>query len=293
MTVYARSDVMSVSIPVSSGGCGNSHSRPVTNGAPVKTWGLTCTDCEKYLRGDYKGKIIRVTPGDKDLQIPSRMEHVADGDPHWSTTPEGIPLNPDEQHINKIRAKKGDEELSRLQALIAAKAAGIDVPANAMWLLEQTFDPRVIKGTVICQEGHENTSGAKFCATCGVKMDGKAQLQIGNPDGQEIDVFVTQDDYTVGHHPAIKVDALPLRTLHVATLKKMCRDKSLSDKGKKEELIARLGGLCREHLVCAGTVADPAGDVRPVNVPHGPGARIAKPTSASGTASWKTITGYA
>ena len=240
MTIYARSDLMSVAVPVTSGGCGQNHSRPVKNGAPAKTWGLTCPPCEKHLRGDLRDKIIQVTPGDKDLQIPSRMEHVADADPHWSTTPEGAPLTPDEQHINKIRAKKGDEELSRLQALIAAKAAGIDVPANAMWLLEQTFDPRVIKGTVVCQDGHENTSGAKFCSTCGGKMNGKATLQIGNPEGQEVDVTVTQENFTVGGHPAIRVDALPLRTLHVSTLKKMAREKGLPDKGKKEDLIERL-----------------------------------------------------
>ena len=244
MTVYARSDLMSVSIPVTSGGCGKNHSRPVKNGVPAKTWGLTCTEgCEGYLRGDLKDRIIRTIPGDKEQGIPGRMEHIADADPHWSTTPEGIPPTPDELHINKIRAKKGDEELSRLQALIAAKAAGINVPPNAMWLLEQTFDPRVIKGTVVCADGHENAAGAKFCNTCGMKMNGHPQLQVGDPDGAEIDISVTQENFTVGGHPAVRIDALPLRTLHVATLKKMCREKGLPDKGTKADLIGRLGGL--------------------------------------------------
>ena len=233
MTIYARSDLMSVAVPVTNGGCGNTHSRPVKNGAPAKTWGLTCPDCEKHLRGHLKDKIIRVTPGDKDLQIPSRMEHIADGDPHWATTPEGIPLTPDEQHINKIRAKKGDEELSRLQALIAAKAAGIDVPANAMWLLEQTFDPRVIKGTVVCEEGHENTSGAKFCSTCGGKMNGKAQIEPPSGD------ILIQSPFAIDD-PVDVIPEIPLRALHVSTLKKMAREKGLPDKGKKEDLIERL-----------------------------------------------------
>ena len=223
MTIYARSDLMSVAVPVTSGGCGTTHSRPVKSGAPVKTWGLTCPPCEKHLRGDLKDRIIRVIPGDKDLQIPSRMEHIADADPHWSTTPEGVTMTPDEQHVNKIRAKKGDEELSRLQALIAAKAAGIDVPPNAMWLLEQTFDPRVIKGTILCQDGHENTSGARFCTACGIPMNGKKALA---PPVEEI----------YSEPPA----EIPLGSLHVATLKKMARERGLPDKGKKEELIARL-----------------------------------------------------
>lgn len=232
MTLYARSDLMSVAVPVTSGGCGNSHSRPVKGGAPAKTWGLTCPQCEAYLRGDLKDRIIRVIPGDKELQIPSRMEHIADADPHWSTTPEGIPLTPDEQNINKIRAKKGDEELSRLQALIAAKAAGIDVPPNAMWLLEQTFDPRVIKGMVVCADGHENTSGARFCSTCGITMNGKAAIA---PPGENIQI---QSPFSVDAEPEI-----PLTSLHVATLKKMARERGLPDKGKKEDLIAILGGL--------------------------------------------------
>lgn len=50
--LFARSDVMAVAVPVKDGGCGETHSRPVEDGAPVKFWKLTCAPCENYLRDD-------------------------------------------------------------------------------------------------------------------------------------------------------------------------------------------------------------------------------------------------
>ncbi len=175
--------------------------------------------------------------------------------------------------MNKIRKEKGTEELNLLQAYIAARSAGIQVPESAMWLLNQTFDPRVIKGTVLCTDGHENTAGAKFCAVCGMKMNGHKEI-----------VPSVEEEL----HSAPEI---PLATLHVATLKKMARERGLPDKGKKEDLITRLGGLCREHLACAGTAEAPEGAGRHANVPHGPGALIAKQTSAKIIQLWKMIIG--
>lgn len=266
MSLYARSDLCSTNIPASSGGCGQTHSRPVTNGIPAKIWRLDCSPCESYLRGDRKPKIIKVIPGDKDQGIPSRMEHVADADPHWSSTPEGIPTTPDEQHVNKIRAEKGAQELQMLQALIAAKNSGINIPDNAMWLLNQTFDPRIIRGQVICANGHENTSGAKFCAECGMDMATRGMVvgedarkspeyalggAVASADEirEKLDlppwaitepsvpvVMTTQGPVPFTSEPQ-QVD---LSLLHVATLKKMCREKGLPDKGTKAQLIERL-----------------------------------------------------
>ena len=247
MTLYARSDLMSVSIPATSGGCGQSHSRPVRAGAPVKTWALTCPDgCESYLRGEKKAKVIQVIPGDKDRGIPSQMKHVADSDPHWSTTPEGVPQTPDERQVHRVRSEQGQRQLETLSAFAALKQANVTIPAQAQWVVDKILEEiaqremgsLAIQGVMVCASGHENAPGAKFCNSCGLKMDGK--LAIGNPKGQEVDVEVVQEDFTMGGYPSIRVDAMPLRTLHVATLKKMARDKGLSDKGKKEDLIARL-----------------------------------------------------
>lgn len=52
MTVYARSDVASVTISTAHGGCGSVHSRPAPGGEPVQTWALDCPPCEDILRKD-------------------------------------------------------------------------------------------------------------------------------------------------------------------------------------------------------------------------------------------------
>ena len=223
MSLYARSDLMSVVIPQPKG-CGAAHTRPVTRGAPTKTWKLDCPQCESYLRGDGKGKVIKYLPGDKDKMIAPKMVHVADADPHWSNTPEGVPLTPDEQYIHKIREERAGQEFQQLQALAAAKAAGIEIPANAMWMLNQTFDPRIIKGVVLCPNGHDNVSGARFCAECGTGMSTKGAIGFEPIPPEPVD-------------PA---DLIPLDKLHIATLRKKAREKGLNDKGTKAQLLERL-----------------------------------------------------
>lgn len=52
MTLYARSDLVAVSVSADHGGCGLTHSRPVVAGAPAKVWALTCHPCEDHLRND-------------------------------------------------------------------------------------------------------------------------------------------------------------------------------------------------------------------------------------------------
>jgi hypothetical protein len=223
---------MSVSIPQGSGGCGGVHSRPVTRGAPAKVWKLDCNPCESSLRGDGKPKIIKVIPGDKEQGIPSRMEHVADSDPHWSTTPEGIPATPDEQHVNKIRAERGTQQLQQLSALAALQQAGLKIPDEAFWLLSQNFDQRIIKGTTICANGHDNPGGVKFCGECGMPMMQRDMAVISN--AEDLSRLLPEDAGGVIETP------LPLGTLHIATLKKMARTRGLSDKGNKVQLIERL-----------------------------------------------------
>jgi hypothetical protein len=203
MSLYARSDLMSISVPVTSGGCGSVHTRPVSRGVPARTWKLDCDKgCESYLRGDAKMKIIKVIPGDKEQGIPGRMEH----------------------HINKVRTEKGAQELQYLAALGQLKQMGIAVPDNAMWLLERTFDPRIVKGSVVCPDGHENAAGTKFCGECGVTMNTKGAI--------------APVEELPGTTPL--EDIIPLRSLHIATLRKRCREKGLDDKGTKDQLIFRL-----------------------------------------------------
>jgi hypothetical protein len=224
MALYARSDLMSVSIPPTSGGCGAAHTRPVTRGNPVKTWKLECPECEGVLRGARKQKVIHTIPGDKNRGIAARLVHVADTDPHWSNTPEGIPLNPDEQHIHKLRAEQGKDQLDMLTAYATLKQGGVAIPEQAQWLINKTLEDiaqPILKGSLVCVSGHDNNPGAKFCVECGTSM-ANAGILTGLPPRPEPE------------------EVIPLETLHVATLKKMAREQGLSDKGTKVQLIERL-----------------------------------------------------
>lgn len=127
MTLYARNDLQFVTIPPGSGGCGDSHSRPVRNGAPDKIWKLDCPSCESYLKGDRKPRILKTTPANKEAGIAAKQERLADCDPMWSSTPESIPLSPDEARTKHVKIEKGEQQLRALESLIALKAGGVDI----------------------------------------------------------------------------------------------------------------------------------------------------------------------
>ena len=218
--LYARSDVMSVSIAAESGGCGAPHTRPVTRGVPAKIFKLDCPPCEAYLRGDRKAKILKYHINAQTGQA-VRQERIADADPMWSSTPDTIPLTPDEERTNATRTERGRMQIEMIQALAAMRAAGIQVPAEAMWLLEREIPEGVLKGTVVCANGHDSPAGTKFCPECGISMAARGAIGAGpeDPPGEpEID----------------------LGRLHVQSLRKRCRDAGLPDKGSKEALIGRL-----------------------------------------------------
>lgn len=226
MVRYARSDVMGAYVSVAHGGCGQQHTRPVRNGAPVKIWALDCARCEPYLSGSTRPKIIKNYPGDPKNGIPPRQEWVADAHPMWSSTQDTIPLTPDEQAVNATRRERGTQQLQMIQALSALRASGLDIPPEAMWLLESELPPGVLRGTMVCPAGHDNPAGVKFCGECGAGMTSSRAVEAALP----VD-------------PVPPVDLIPLASLHIATLKKKCRDQGLPDSGTKDQLIRRLGGL--------------------------------------------------
>ena len=218
MTLYARSDVASITVPVGSGGCGSTHSRPVIKGAPAKIFKLDCPDhCEPYLRGDRRQKKLVYQIDSKTGQT-VRQERVADSDPMFSSTPDTIPLTPDEDRTNTTRQERGRMQIEMIQALAAMRATGIQVPPEAMWLLEREIPENVLRGTVLCVNQHDNPAGLKFCGECGVSM--AARGAIAPPEDE----------------PA----GVDLDRLHPQTLKKMCRDAGLPSSGSKHDLIGRL-----------------------------------------------------
>lgn len=220
MSLYARSDVCSISIPVESGGCGATHTRPVTHGAPAKVFQLDCPPCESHLRGDRRQKKLVYQTSPKTGQV-THQDRVADADPMWSSTPDTIPLTPDETRTNEVRSERGRMQIEMLQALAALRSTGVEVPPEALWLLERELPAGVLKGTMLCVSGHDNPSGVKFCGECGASMAVRAAIGGG-------------DDY----EPA--EPAVDLSRLHVQSLRKMARDRGLPDKGSKDDLIQRL-----------------------------------------------------
>jgi hypothetical protein len=208
MTLYARSDV--VHLALGEQGCGASHSREVTRGVPAKSFKLDCPPCEAYLKGDRKPQKLVYETDRKTGQV-LRQVRVADGDPLWSSTP-AVPLTPDEARTNETRQERGRLQIEMLQALAAIRATGIDVPAEALYLLESELPEGILRGVVVCVNGHDVPAGSKFCGECAAPMAARAALPAG-PD---------------------------LGRLHPQTLRKMCREQGLDDSGGKDTLIARL-----------------------------------------------------
>lgn len=217
MALYARSDLACIAIPVASGGCGSTHSRPVVNGAPAREWKLECGPCEAHLKGSRRG--IVKSPISKSATGPLTYGTV-DADPMWSSTPDTVPLTPDEERTDATRRERGKIQIEMLQALAAMRATGVDVPAEAMWLLEQELPPGVLRGTVVCANSHDVPAGSAFCPQCGVSMAVKAAIGGGGDEASEA--------------------AADLATLHPQTLKKLCRERGLDDAGSKDDLISRL-----------------------------------------------------
>lgn len=119
MTVYARNDISSVAISASAGGCGDVHSRPTPNGAPVKLWALTCVGCENVLRLD----------------------------PNWGGQPHQVPESPDEKEIREDVEKRGQVEqaASVAQALKDLAKLG-DLPAALAAAMSQFINnPDAVK----------------------------------------------------------------------------------------------------------------------------------------------------
>jgi len=217
--LYARSDVQCIAVPESAGGCGKSHRRPMNNGQPVKVWGLDCPDrCEPYLRGDRRPKILKYQTDPKTGQT-VRQERIADAHPMFSSTPDTVPLSPDEERTNTVRSERGRMQIEMLQALAALRSTGIEVPPEAMWLLERELPAGVLQGTVVCANSHDVPAGSAFCPQCGVTMAARGALGSGSEDEEP---------------------AVDLGRLHPQTLRKMCRDRKLPDKGSKDVLIGRL-----------------------------------------------------
>jgi hypothetical protein len=220
VVLYARSDLMSVSVPVTSGGCGSTHTRPVRDGVPARDFRLDCPGCEAYLKGGGR-MILKTIPGDKENGIPQSQKRVADCDPCWGATPESVPSTPDEEQYTTKRNKLGAEELEWIRALAAARQAGIGIPDAAREMLQRRLPGFEVGTQVDCVNGHPNDVGIKFCGECGISMLAEKVEKVVDVDPP----FEEPDD---------------LSGFSIATLKSMCRQQNLPANGTKAQLIERL-----------------------------------------------------
>ena len=143
MTVHARSDIAAVTISPAHGGCGDLHSRPVVNGAPVKLWSLTCPSCEDFLRKDS----------------------------HWSGTISGVPETPDEKEYREDQEVKGrlDQQNQTAEALAKLSSLG-DLPA-AIAQLANLMNSRPAETGPTCSNCNTpSVANAKFCGNCGTSV---------------------------------------------------------------------------------------------------------------------------
>jgi hypothetical protein len=191
----------------------------VTHGAPAKVFKLSCPPCESYLKGDGKAKKL-VYQIDKNTGQSIRQERVPDSSDLWSSTQDTTPLTPDEERTNATRTERGRMQIEMIQALASIRATGIHIPPEALFLLEREIPEGILRGTMVCANGHDVVAGLKFCGECGIGMNVKAAI---GPAGDEDEPVVVD-----------------LTLLHPQTLRKMCRERDLPDKGSKDVLVGRL-----------------------------------------------------
>lgn len=216
MTIYAISSIAYVAVGSAHGGCGQGHSRPVAQGAPVKVWGLTCPPCEDHLRSDA----------------------------HWSPTISAIPETFDEKLGREDWERRGALDRDQVLALALAKLAGVELPET----LRRTVSGLAphVPGTVECAEGHENRAGAKFCAECGSPMRAQPPLSavVSCPGGHENDAaskFCAECGLTMtAALPAAGDPADDLSGMNANQLRAEAKKRGVDTSGTKADLLSRL-----------------------------------------------------
>lgn len=155
--MYARSDILSVSVSEAHGGCGQPHVRPAgPDGRPSDTWFVDCPMCELFLAAD----------------------------PLWAKNPDDVPQTADEVKAMEAFNSRGAKALSQLRTLALAKMAGVtpdEIGPDLSKML--TSGPVRIPGVTVCDAGHDNAPGSRYCSTCGARMGGPsaaAELPAGD-----------------------------------------------------------------------------------------------------------------
>jgi len=202
MTLHARSDLVSVAVSKDHGGCGATHTRPVTHGSPVKVWVLSCPACENHLRGD----------------------------PNWAVDPEEIPETPDEVRLRESQEKRGEKNIaSSLQASIASLASSQEGMQKLMAIMTTALagvNPEVTKAiaSLTGSPTEESPVGATNDNPTGVASPNRTQVA---------GVRVVEDGDPRDDQP-------DLSKLTVKDLRALAKDRGVADTGNRAQLIERL-----------------------------------------------------
>lgn len=222
---FARSDLASVTVSAAHGGCGQVHARPAPGGKPVDVWELTCEPCSAYLRTD----------------------------PLWAATLSEVGETPDEKLTREDFEKRGTYDRDAVMAMAMAKLAGVELPETLRRPLTG-LKPHiaVTSGKVVCEAGHDNEPGSKFCGECGVTL--RAPSKRTCPDGHEVAAkmrFCGECGKPV-EAPARALEPAPeppaavpdrkvrLKDRRAEELRQIARNKGLDDSGTRADLLARL-----------------------------------------------------
>jgi len=225
MAVFARSDVMSVSLSESHGGCGAVHSRPVTRGVPDKVWALSCPRCENHLRSDA----------------------------HWASMLADVPETPDEVRVREDVEKRGVRDrdtrndammeslTTSLAMLTQLVAQGVKLPpdvqeraAELTAALHPDFpgadpdaDPDTEVGQVPAPEGEPQDEGA---------AEGVEAAEGGGESTPDADDSSGAENASTGELPAPST----LQKMLLGDLQVLARERGVDDSGTKADIIARL-----------------------------------------------------
>jgi hypothetical protein len=130
--IYARSDIMSITVSEAHGGCAQVHERPEGE----RLWGIGCPSCEDFLRGD----------------------------PMWSARADEVPETYDElraaEALEKNAHKRQLNALESAAGLLAILTGGRDVLTGAVPQLAQP-------GTECRKCASVIGPGVRFCGHCG------------------------------------------------------------------------------------------------------------------------------
>lgn len=209
MSVFARSDVASVALSASHGGCGEVHSRPAPGGVPVQVWELSCVQCEEHLRRDSL----------------------------WAPTELSIPETPDEA-VNRVANEKRTAVEQAARNVEAMEKLGNIPDALAQALMTLMGSNQLPMD--YCPAGHANKASARFCGECGSSMEKQSPMRpveaLPEPDPTE-----EPQDAPRGFLKAVPEPEEPdYESMSLGDLKKLATSYGVPTRRSKEDQISAL-----------------------------------------------------